>query len=149
MQAGRLIEDMFRLTFLEFAVPDVLYLRELAEQHARLPGLGLRILSLQPDAITDAEALRAKCRRPSMNDLFALALARAEGCPLLSGDGNLRSAAEAEHVEVHGTLWLVEQLREELELDVVRARRSYELMRLDGSRLPWDEVEAQLARWGK
>lgn len=147
MHVGRLIEDMFRLTSLEFAVPDVLYLSELAEQHARLPGLGLKILSLQPDAIADAEVLRAKYRRPSMNDLFALALARAEACPLLSGDGSLRSAAEAENVEVHGTLWLVEQMRKELKLEVSRARHSYELMRLDGSRLPWDEVEIQLRHW--
>lgn len=149
MHAGSLIEDMFRLTSLEFAVPDVLYLSELAEQHARLPGLGLRILSLQPDAIADAESLRTKYRKPSMNDLFALALARAEECPLLSGDGSLRLAAAAENVEVHGTIWLVEKLREELRLDIDRARHGYELMRLDGSRLPWDEVEAQLRRWGR
>lgn len=38
---------------------------------------------------------------------FALALAKSENCPLLSGDQALRKAADAEAVEVYGTIGLL------------------------------------------
>lgn len=149
MDAAGLLEEMFRLADIEFAVPNILYIEELAARHSRLPGLGLKVLSLEPAAIEDAEKLRAKYRRPSQNDLFALALARAEKCGLLTGDKGLREAAVEEAVEVHGTVWLVEHFLQQRLVDGGRAKDCYERMRRDGSRLPWAEVNEQLARWGQ
>ena len=47
--------------------------------------------------------------------LRSLSLALQENCPLLTGDRNLRKAADQEGVQVHGTIWLVsEMLREKI-----------------------------------
>lgn len=143
MAAGELLESMFALD-IEFAVPDILYLEELEENYSRLPGLGLQVLSMPGEAIGDAEVLRMRYPKPSQNDLFALALARSLGCSLLTGDGDLRMASESEEVEVHGTLWLVKRITEELNLDIESVERAYRLMQEDGSRLPWREVSKQL-----
>ncbi|MDT0633647.1 PIN domain-containing protein [Spectribacter hydrogenooxidans] len=148
MAAGELLESMFALR-IEFAVPDILYLEELHENYATLPGLGLRVWPMSETVVADAEVLRTRYRKPGQNDLFALALARSQQCPLLTGDRDLRLAAEQEEAEVHGTLWLVERMVQELDLALDTVERAYRLMEEDGSRLPWPEVRRQLRRLAK
>lgn len=69
---------------------------------------------------------------------MALALAKQEKCPLLTGDRDLKKAAELEGVFVSGTLWLVEQLVIHSLISVETAKQSYEQMKANGRRLPWD-----------
>jgi hypothetical protein len=147
LAAGGLLEEAFRMIDVEFCVPDILYVEELADHYGVLPALGLKVISQPPEDVQYVENLRTRFRGPSINDLFALALARSMGCPLLSGDRSLRIAAEAEYVVVRGTLWLVETLLQFGRIGVDRAAAAYEAMRNDGSRLPWDEVDAQIMRW--
>lgn len=149
LAAGGLLEEMFRLPAWEFCVPDTLYVEELAEHYGVLPGLGLKVLTQPPEAVDYVSQLRLRYRGPSINDLFALALAKNLGCVLLSGDGPLRTAANAEGVELHGTLWLVEALLNGRVISVERVAAAYEAMRLDGSRLPWEEAQDQVRRWGR
>jgi hypothetical protein len=91
--------------------------------------------------------LRQHYRRPSTNDLFALALARTLGCALLSGDGALREVATRERVEIHGTLWLIDALLDARVVLVERVAVAYDAMQRDGSRSPWDQVKSQIQRW--
>jgi hypothetical protein len=144
---GGMLEEVFRLPDIEFCTPDVLYLEELAQHYGALPGLGLKVLSQPEEAVAYVEQLRSRYRGPSTNDLFALAMARMMGCVLLSGDRPLRAAAEAEGVEIHGTLWLIERLLQHRILSIRQVVAAYEAMRRSGSRLPWDEVDAQIERW--
>lgn len=136
VEEGELLESMFRLPF-EFCIPDILYHDELEEHHSHLPRLGLHIAELQPETMVDAENLVARYRRPSRNDCFALALARQEGCPLLTGDQELVKAAREEDVKVNGTVWLVEQMVRNGVISVDEARNAYEKMRVRARRLPW------------
>lgn len=147
LAAGDLLETIFLLPEIEFHVPDVLYVEELAERHGRLPGLGLKVVSQPAEAVAEVQRLRQIYRRASINDLFALVLARRLGCTLLSGDRALREAAECEGIEFRGTLWLIEALVQGQLIAVDRAEAAYEAMRRDGSWLPWDEVRAQVRRW--
>lgn len=147
LDAGGLLEATFRLPDMEFCTPDVLYLEELVEQYGALPGLGLKVMSQPPESVGYVMEIRSRYRGPSTNDLFALALARTLGCPLLSGDRPLRLAAEAEQVEIHGTLWLVEALRQANLASIPKIAAAYEAMRRDGSRLPWEAVREQIRRW--
>lgn len=148
MEVGGLLGAMFRLDF-QFAVPDVLFEEELKVRHPELPGLGLSILELTGESVEHAMELVARYgrTRTSRNDLLALALARQEACPLLTGDGDLRLACNEQGVTVHGTIWLVEQMLNAGVVDIETAAQAYEAMREDGSRLPWGEVEQQLRRF--
>lgn len=147
MAAGSLLEEMFRLSGWEFCVPDVLYVEELQEHYGNLPARGLRVLAQPAESVDQIAQLRLRYRALSTNDLFALTLARSMGCALLSGDGPLRRAADAEGVEVRGTLWLMHALLGAHLVTVDRAAAAYEAMRIDGSRLPWADAEAQIKRW--
>ena len=73
-----------------------------------------------------------------------LVLAKQEQCPLLTGDKNLRKAAESEQVEVHGTLWVVNGLLQHQLITPDSARVAYQKMKAKGRRLPWSIAEKQI-----
>ena len=145
IEHGYLTAPMFSLK-ITFTVPDVLFEKELKARHAHLIDFGLKIKSLSDTAVDKAIELAAKYRQPTRMDLFALSLAMAENCPLLTGDKHLRKAADQEGVPVHGTIWLVsEMLRDEI-IQLSVARIAFQKMKEAGSRLPWEEVEKLLNR---
>lgn len=143
VEVGDLIAPMFSLGY-QFAVPDVLYYEELEEQHAHLLDLGLQARVLPARGVERVQKLSQVHPRPSRNDLFALALAELEQCPLLTGDADLRRAAEAEQVEVKGSLWLIAEMVRQQRITVQVARAALNKMRLHGRRLPWEIAERML-----
>ena len=94
VEIGELVAPMFSLGY-QFAVPDILYFEELEEQHAHLLDMGLLARTLSAASVARVQALSQIYTRPGRNDLFALALAEVEQCPLLTGDAALRQAATA------------------------------------------------------
>jgi len=88
--------------------------------------------------------LAARYLRPSRQDLFALVLAETLGATLLTGDGALREAAREMGVEVHGTIWLLDQMMAHGIIDGQKRAQALRLMIDSGSRLPKDEVESRL-----
>jgi len=95
----------------QFAVPDLLYERELKQwEGPALVAKGLRVLALAPDGVALAQTYRAREPRLSLPDAFALALAKTGGHTLLAGDGSLRALADIEGVECHGVLWVFDAL---------------------------------------
>jgi hypothetical protein len=97
LEEGDLLDVSFRLPY-QFSVPDILFAEELEAQHAHLVTLGLGVRGLSSEAMRDAAELIRRSRGASRNDCFALALARQEKCPLLTGDRDLRALAEAERI---------------------------------------------------
>ena len=143
LEEGELLRHVFDLPF-AFRVPDILFYEELEAHHGYLLDLGLTLGELDEQGMKAAFDYTHKYSNPSRNDCFALALAFREGCPLLTGDKALRTAAEQEEISVKGTLWIVEQLVVHRVITVSRARRAYELMKDAGRRLPWTEAAQRL-----
>jgi hypothetical protein len=145
MSTGGLLRLMFRFDA-TFAVPDILFEEELRTDHPELLRLGLKLLELHEDTVVYAGRLVEKYQSlgASINDLLALSLAWQEKCPLLTGDGRLRGAGQTEGIEVHGTLWLIEQMVKARTITVRQAQAGYARMREAGRRLPWSEVDQQL-----
>ncbi|WP_287033385.1 hypothetical protein [Methylophilus sp.] len=56
----------------------------------------------------------------------------------------MRRAAEAEEVDVYGTLWLVERLLEHSIINKTQAHVAYERMEQRGRRLPWAEAHQRI-----
>ena len=109
LERAQLLEDMFRLPF-EFAVPDLLYERELVGALGdQLVALGLHIEVLTPAELSRATTMRRQNVRLSVPDTFAFAIAQSRRWTLLTGDGSLRKLAIAEQIDMHGVLWLLDQ----------------------------------------
>lgn len=141
MEAGELMERLFQLP-MQFAMPDILYWEEIEPGTPGLEHLGLQVLEISSDYVAYAAGLPAKYgSNPSPNDYLALALAKQEGCPLLTGDQDLKQAAQGEDVPVMGTIWLLRSLVENKLLDVDQALVALEQMKIKKRRLPWADAE--------
>ncbi len=143
MEEGGLLEAMFQLPF-DFATPDILFFEELEEEHAHLPDLGLALKEVSSESMMYAMQLTGTYIQASRNDCFALALAKQEQCPLLTGDMALRKAAEKEAAIVKGTIWLVSQQVVHQQINTEQAREAYRQMQANGRRLPWTIAEKAL-----
>lgn len=110
LERAELLEATFRLDW-EFAVPDLLYKRELRDFNGpALQQLGLRVEALDVDGVMTAIDYRRRVPALSLADSFALALAKINDWTLLAGDGALRNLAAVESVDYHGVLWVLDQL---------------------------------------
>ena len=110
LERGSLLEAAFRLPF-AFAVPDLLYERELRDNGgARLRELGLRVSELDGDGVEKALGYRSRVPALSLPDCFALALATRDEWMLLTGDAALRRLAQQLKVDCHGLLWLLDEM---------------------------------------
>jgi hypothetical protein len=120
---------------------------ELRERHSHLLEAGLKVKSLNAEFVKKTECFIAQYPRPSMMDHWSLALAIQEQCPLLTGDKELRAAAKNEGVEVHGTVWVIDQLLNLKLIQLHKTKASFETMKDKGSRLPWADVDKLLNKW--
>ena len=143
VEIGGLVAPMFSFDY-RFSVPDVLFYEELGEQHGYLIDMGLEVRELDDRMVARVFDLAVQYKRPGRYDLFALVLAAKEKCPLLTGDKDLKAAAESENVEVRGTLWLVEEMVRAGKISVLIARNAYQRMQVHGRRLPWIEADERL-----
>jgi hypothetical protein len=148
LERAGLLEEMFLLPF-EFAVPDLLFARELAgELGDRLLNLGLRIEELTPGEVQRAAIVNRTYVQLSTPDTFAFAIAESRGWGLLTGDGTLRKLATAEQLEMHGVLWIFDQLADGTYIDFDRL--SWGLTALAAHprcRLPAKDVQERLTRF--
>ncbi len=143
LEEGQLTDLVFQLPY-QFSIPDILFQEELENAHRHLLELGLKLDELNGETMMYAMTLIQSYSKASRNDCFALALAKQENCPLLTGDKALREAAEKEAIIVKGTLWLVEQMVHQQIITIDQARLAYQRMRETGRRLPWNIAEAML-----
>ena len=148
LDRGGILHEIFKLPF-EVGVPDLLFEGELKHWHGpALEPMGLRVLSLDGAGVSLGQSYRARERRLSLPDAFALALAKTGGHVLLAGDGSLRALAEAEHVECHGVLWVLDELEQHRVLAAEQLLNALVLITSHPRcRLPKAEVQVRLARY--
>jgi predicted nucleic acid-binding protein len=109
-----MLDLLLRLPY-EFLIPNTLFEEELlkftaAEKRALVRG-GLKVVDLPGELVLRAQEIIREVPRLSVHDGFAFALAEQHaGCILLSGDEALRTLAAKHAIEVHGVLWVLDQL---------------------------------------
>lgn len=142
-----LLDELFSLPF-QFCTTDFAA-EELMQPDARiLVKRGLKVRSLEAEALLRIDALMQRYARPSFTDLSCLVLAEEIGCKLLTGDQALRKAAENENnVVVHGALWLLDQMIEHKILSRKKASVSLQKMLECGARLPRASCDERMKRW--
>lgn len=150
LERGALLDDVFLLPF-EFAVPDLLFRREL------IGPLGDQLLSrgLRVEALSSQEVSRATIvlrQRPALSvaDTFAFSLAESRGWTLLTGDGDLRRLAIAERLDVHGVLWVIDNLEGGRHVSLKKLHEGLTAISTHPRcRLPASEIKKRLARYGQ
>jgi predicted nucleic acid-binding protein len=114
LQKISLLDAFLRLPY-EVLIPNTLFEDELLSfstaQKRALVRTGLKVVDIPGERVLWAQQVLRDAPRLSIHDAFALVLAESEkGCILLTGDGNLRTLAETRNIEVHGVLWVIDEL---------------------------------------
>jgi predicted nucleic acid-binding protein len=112
----------------------------------------LRARGLVVQGLTEAEVqslfvLMAEHGNSSLADVSCYLVAKAQGHALLTGDGRLRKQAVKDGVQVHGALWLLDQLVLHAVIKPTIAAQALHTMLAEGARLPANECEQRLAAW--
>ncbi len=108
-----LLEAFLALPF-EIVTPNTLFEDELVkftEAQKRTLRRGIRLADLPGPLVLRAQQVIREVPQLSIHDGFAFALAEATtDCILLTGDRPLRALAVRHEIEVHGVLWVVDQI---------------------------------------
>jgi len=148
LERGGILETFFKLPF-DIGVPDVLYAEELEgwDGPDLLP-FGLKVLTLTDEGVALAQHYQGVEQKLSLSDAFALALAKTGDHVLLAGDASLRALAEKEKVDVHGVLWVLDEMEEAslLEGDALHVALTA-IAEHPRCRLPKAEIRQRLERY--
>lgn len=152
IRKASLIDAFLKLPY-EILIPDTLFEDELlkftaAQKRALISG-GLKIIDLSGDSVLRAQQAVRELPQLSIHDGFAFALAeRHPGCILLTGDRSLRTFATDRKIEVHGLLWIVDQLHCNNLVAVKALHAALQLFVADPTvRLPTRELAAYIRRY--
>lgn len=151
MAKGGLIEAMFDLPY-RFAIPRVMYESELVVipniEKEDLRNLGLKTSVLPKNAAPRVKAYVENTPSLSLNDCSALVLAEATpDSILLTGDRRLRNVASEMEIEVHGSLWVIDQMHACNIVKVPALLNALDIFRNDKAVfLPNDEIQKLVKR---
>lgn len=114
---------------------------------AALLAKGLVVHGLDEAATARLFGLMTAHNNSSLADVSCYLLAQDTGFPLLTGDGRLRKQAMQDGIQVHGVLWLLDQLIAHGVTSNAAATEGLRGMLLRGARLPAAECQARLRSW--
>lgn len=148
-----LLDAFLRLPY-ELLIPNTLFEEELlkfsaAQKKALLRG-GLKIVDLPGESVLRARQVARDMPHLSIHDGFAYALAESRhDCILLTGDGPLRVFARRQKIEVHGVLWVIDELHANRISEAGILLTALRALADDPTvRLPKQELAAYLKRYG-
>lgn len=108
---------------------------------------GLVVHRLDEAATARLFGLMTAHNNSSLADVSCYLLAQETGFPLLTGDGRLRKQAMQDGIEVHGVLWLLDQLVSHGVTTGAAAAEGLRGMLIRGARLPHTECQTRLRTW--
>jgi len=147
-----LLDAFLRMPY-ELLIPNTLFEEELlkftATQKRALVRGGLKVVDLPADRVLRARQIARDMPHLSIHDGFAFALAESySGCILLTGDGGLRALANEQELEVHGVLWVIDELHRHVICTAETLFHALQLLAHDPTvRLPQRDLAASIKRY--
>lgn len=108
---------------------------------------GLMVHGLDESATARLFGLMTAHNNSSLADVSCYLLAQDTGHALLTGDGRLRKQAIQDGLQVHGALWLLDQMVSHKVTTPKTAAQGLKSMLERGARLPGTECQARLKDW--
>jgi len=115
--------------------------------NSTLCALGLKTVDFDLDEFYLAENYQSTYPRLSRYDALAMAIAKQRSWILLTGDAAMRAAAQREHIDFKGTLWLLDDLMDAGIIDRTQYRQILvDIQKFNGReiRLPKSEITQRL-----
>jgi predicted nucleic acid-binding protein len=132
----------FKLSCTDFVLNE---LKDFDSKH--LLARGLVVETLDAAATATLFDLMQAHNNSSLADVSCYQLAKQTGRPLLTGDGRLRKQAMADGLQVHGALWLLDQMVAHQIIPPKNAAKRLQSMLTSGARLPEADCQKRLTLW--
>lgn len=130
----------------DFVLNEIVYDEQIKEFEEFKRLNKLRVIKVTSDEVALIRQFELKRPNKSFPDKTALWHAKKMQCILLTGDGALRTEAEHQKIEVHGSIWVLLQL---LENEIIHVSQTIELLndlkRLN-TRLPKNEIDKIISK---
>ncbi len=152
LRKASLLEAFLKLPY-EILIPNTLFEDELLKftgaQKKLLVRGGLKVIDIPGERVLRAQQVVRGNPQLSIHDGFAFVLAETHtDCILLTGDGHLRTLATANHIEVHGVLWVVDEIHANGLTAAASLHAALLLLSADSTiRLPRRELTAAIKRY--
>lgn len=110
----------------------------------------LKVIELNETEIVDIAIIQAQRPKLSLQDCSAIVCAKKVGGGMLTSDNTLRKFAKSKNIEVHGHLWILDQLIAKGKITTITATQK--LRELDEVinpklALPRTEIESRYKKW--
>ena len=152
LRKAALLEAFMGLPY-EITIPDTLFEEELlnfskTEKTLLLEG-GMNIIELPGEGVLRAQEIESGFPALSIHDCFAFTLAeRNPDCILLTGDSKLKIIAVNHEIEVHGVLWVIDEIKNHGTESIHKLIAALELFERDNTvHLPLRTIRAFIARF--
>jgi len=109
----------------------------------------LNIISISVEEEKSIRAMELTRRNRSFPDKTVLWKAREEKCTLLTCDKVLREEARHHKIEVHGSIWVIDQLVKSNLIDKQKAVALLNKLMSINSRLPMEEIKKQIEQYNE
>lgn len=152
LRKASLLEAFLRLPY-EILIPDTLFEEELlkfsSKEKKMLLQEGLKVTELPGEEVLHAQSIAARFPALSIHDCFAFTLAECNpGSLLLTGDAELRIIAQQHDIEVHGILWIIDEIHRTSTATVRQLLKALQLFEEDSTvRLPTRELRVLIKRY--
>lgn len=146
-----LLEFVFKLP-IRFITSDLIW-EEIQLAHQQTPlqqfvecGM-LSVVSFTSDEVEMIINLLQEQTGISLEDCSAMYLAQKEGAVLLTGDGKLRKICQSVGIQVHGTIWILDEIYANNLIDRNVACEKIRLLQSTNPRLPKAIVQERIRLW--
>lgn len=141
-----LLEVAFSLPY-EYVATDFVF-RELKKPDGvDLQKMGLQVVALPKESMTSLSQLTRALNNSSLADVSCYHVAAENGWTLLTGDRQIRRACLDRDMDVHGVLWVLDQLWFHKVVPGPDLAYSLAHMLDCGARLPQAECDKRIKRW--
>ncbi len=151
LRKALLLNAFIKLPY-DLVIPDVLFETELlrfTQDEKQLIEKNFKILSISGESVLRVRDININNPTLTLNDCFAFVLAeQTPNCILLTGDRRLRELANISKIEVHGILWIIDEIYKVNSVTVQQLYEALLLFKVDPTvRLPSQELNRWIKRY--
>ena len=116
--------------------------REMVETFIRAKKL--TVFEFSAEEVEEVQKLNTQRDLKRFTDKSVIWKSMQLNCPLLTGDLKMREVAEKVGIEVHGSIWIIDELVDKTLISAEKAITLLEQLLLTNGRLPRDEIEKRI-----
>lgn len=131
----------------DFVVKEILESDQKAQIESFIRAMKLTVFKLTADEVEAVRQFSTQRYFKGITDKTVLWKAYQLKCPLLTGDKKLRNEAEDLNIEVHGSIWVINELIEKGIVSWAKGTELLEKLKLINASLPHDEINKLIKKF--